>query len=905
MVWPACHYQPAVRHVNQNRSCSFNVQASTRPALAALLLSAAIVCGCSGPRPTDDDLADNGNENEQTIDPNSGAVRGVLTVLPQETRSSVVEQEPNDTVNDAGIAIPIEAGTRLELMGDLSVSNGDRSDSFLVQAGPASTLTVQAVLSFDFNPENPLESNFALGLSDLQSELCSLGVDEQLFSQCVNTERNPEVAAFDFSGTLGLTVQALSGAGSYILGLEFSDASAPLFAGNNTATAVGQHEQVHAGAAPAPSPGNASGELLVKFDRALGKKARLTMIEQHGLEVLQESPSGVYLLRPRAAHQLPPIARMVDTIRIIQAVGAQPGVRVAEPNYRYYPVREPDDEYYSLQWHYDMIYLPDAWDLTVGSSDVTIAVIDTGILADHPDFEGRFIPGFDFISDPDSARDGDGIDDDPTDNGDLSGGPARSSYHGTHVTGTVGAATDNGLFVAGVTWGCRILPLRALGVGGGTSFDIAEAIRYAAQIENVSGELPDDPADVINLSIATPAGSSPSTIMREAIAEAVAQGVVVVAAAGNDNSSLPAYPGGYDEVICVAACDPQLQRAPYSNFGSTIDMVAPGGNLSTEVTGDGQPDGVLSLLGIDIDAQLEFTLSFQHGTSMASPHVAGVVGLMKSVNPGLTVDEVREILAQTALEIDGGTDLGAGLLNAAGAVNEAALRSGQPTPAQPRLSLSAATLDFGTSLDQLTVQVTNTGGGILEIEEVSAETFIDDGWLTAAALSGSGASNISAIEVTVDRTELTTGSYAGRVRVAAAAIADQLIDVQMRVGQDNVVQDLMFVVAIDAQTRITIAQDVTDATRNFAFQISGLPPNRYKIYAGTDRDGDDQICDLGELCGGFPSAIVANEVLIEAGATAADIDFPVGELIFEPQMAQKVAPPVLRILDRSHFRPIE
>ena len=170
----------------------------------------------------------------------------------------------------------------------------------------------------------------------------------------------------------------------------------------------------------------------------------------------------------------------------------------------------------------------------------------------------------------------------------MSGGPGVSSFHGTHVTGILGAATDNGLDVAGVTWECPIMPVRALGVGGGSSFDIGEAVRYAAGIANVSGELPDTPATVINMSIATTAGSPPSSLMGNAIAEAVAKGIVVVVAAGNDGSSLPAYPAAFPVSISVAACIAHQGRRRRTRSFQTIsaptcrvrarDRVARGGS---------------------------------------------------------------------------------------------------------------------------------------------------------------------------------------------------------------------------------------------------------------------------------------------------------------------------------------
>lgn len=860
--------------------------------VVVVVLGAASFMGCGDPDPgacgdSDDPCAE------------TGSISGVVAVLAQATRSTMTEQEPNDTFEDVGVPIVVEAGTRLEIFGELSSSSSDLTDSFLFQVTSAAGLKVRAILSFDFNPQDPAENNLALGISDGSSANCTIGPESQSFVQCVDTDKNPEVSIFEVSGDFGLAIRAVAGEPGYVLGLEFFAAGSSarhekiLRQIADESTAENLSEEQLPGRAFIPS------EVLLTFETQVTEDQSRDLIARNGLILLQKSPSGVYRCR-RSAGKSSRYARLGDTLRTVEALQAVTGVRLVEPNYRYYPARLPNDEHIELQWNYPLINLPEAWDLTVGSADVIIAVVDTGILGDHPDISDRLIQGYDFISDPNSSRDGDGLDGDPTDDGDLSGGPGNSSYHGTHVTGILGASTDNGLDIAGVTWACPIMPVRALGVGGGSSFDIGEAIRYAAGIDNVSGLTPDRPANIINLSIATPAGSLPSLLMGNAIREAVAKGVVVVAAAGNESSSLPAYPAGFAETIGVAACDAQLELAPYSNFGSTIDLTAPGGNLSADLTGDGFGDGVLSLIGIETNGALDLTLSFQHGTSMATPHISGVLALMLSVNAELTPSELLEILKQTAIDVGPtgpDTFFGAGVVNAAAAVLEASVRAGQQTPSEPRLSLSTSTLDFGTSQDQLTVQITNTGGGILDVTAVTAEEFIAAGWLAIEQQATSGNTNVSGITARVDRNGLNEGTYVGRITVSAAGLDNEVIDVQMRVGEAAVTTELIFVVAVDAVTRETIAQDVTSAERGFAFEISNLAPNAYKIYAGTDRDQDDQICDLGELCGGFPSAIVANEVTVQAGETISEISFPLGDIIFEPQTARRAKLQTIHLLD--------
>ncbi len=202
----------------------------------------------------------------------------------------------------------------------------------------------------------------------------------------------------------------------------------------------------------------------------------------------------------------------------------------AEPNYIRRAQRSPSDELFGRQWHYSMINLPGAWDTTTGNANVIVAVIDTGVLFNHPDLAARLTEtGYDFVSDPDSAMDGDGIDPDPSDA--AAQNPGTGIFHGSHVAGTIAAQTNNGVGVAGVGWNTRVMPVRALGKGGnGSNYDIMEAVKYAAGLPNDSGKVPAQKADIINLSLS---GTSPSDWEQEVLDEVRAEGIIVVAAAGN------------------------------------------------------------------------------------------------------------------------------------------------------------------------------------------------------------------------------------------------------------------------------------------------------------------------------------------------------------------------------------
>src|SRR3989344_3731664 len=375
----------------------------------------------------------------------------------------------------------------------------------------------------------------------------------------------------------------------------------------------------------------------------------------------------------------------MDTIRAVQALRARADVAEADLNYIRRPLFVPNDVMYSRQWNYPLIRLPQAWDITTGTpatGQVIVAVIDTGVVLSHPDLAGQLIQGYDFISNLTNAQDGNGIDPNADDPGDGLI-PGSSSFHGTHVAGTVAASTNNGTGVAGVSWGARIMPLRVLGTQGGTSYDIIQAVRYAARLPNDSGTLPVQRADIINLSLGSSAFSQSE---QSEYTAARNQGVIIIAAAGNENTSRLLYPASYDGVVSVGAVGLNSAKAPYSNIGAALDVVAPGGDATSDLNGDGFPDGILSTLATDASGAIVNTYQYYEGTSMAAPHMAGVAALMKAVHPGLTPLQLDLELASGGSTQDlgdpGRDDIfGHGLIDAVKAVQRAqALAGGSSSP---------------------------------------------------------------------------------------------------------------------------------------------------------------------------------------------------------------------------------
>lgn len=297
----------------------------------------------------------------------------------------------------------------------------------------------------------------------------------------------------------------------------------------------------------------------------------------------------------------------------------------------------PNDTFYSYQWHYPLIRLPQAWEYTTGSKNVRIAVIDTGVQLDHPDLIANLDAdgGYDFVNDKRSSYDDEG--------------------HGTHVAGTIGAVGNNNLGITGVMWDVTMVPIKALDHEGyGYSTDIANAILYAAGLTTYL--VNPNPVDIINLSL----GGGYSHLMEDAIQHACNAGVLVVAATGNENTPFLSYPAALETVIAVGATDfnggDPPNRAYYSNYGNGLDIMAPGGDMRYDLTNHGYADGVLST-GLGTQYQ------FMQGTSMACPHVVGVIGLMLS--HGINKNDVKDILCKTAIPMGQHNDFehGHGLIN--------------------------------------------------------------------------------------------------------------------------------------------------------------------------------------------------------------------------------------------------
>ena len=425
--------------------------------------------------------------------------------------------------------------------------------------------------------------------------------------------------------------------------------------------------------------------IIVKFKDTAGSLS--TDAQQTRAAEALSSRSGMTLRYMRTMIDNAQVLELSERLPLeqVQALSQQlmtlPEVEYAEPDKIFHYTLTPNDPQYTNQWNYKGtwgINAPAAWNITTGLSTTVVAVVDTGI-TNHTDLSGRTVPGYDFISDVPTANDGNGRDNNPSDPGDWVSNadtqtPAftdcnveNSSWHGTHVAGTIGANSNNGVGVAGINWNARILPVRVLGKCGGFLSDIADGTRWAAGLPVSGVPANPNPAKVINISIGGPGACSAT--YQNAINSVVAAGAIVVVAAGNESTNASnSEPGNCNGVITVGATAIDARQSYYSNYGPTVDISAPGGDFHVD-------SGVLSTVntGTTVPASDSYA-SFQ-GTSMAAPHVTGVVSLMLARNPYLTPTQVLQILQSTAKAFPassncyGTSNCGAGIVDAAAAVN--------------------------------------------------------------------------------------------------------------------------------------------------------------------------------------------------------------------------------------------
>lgn len=392
-------------------------------------------------------------------------------------------------------------------------------------------------------------------------------------------------------------------------------------------------------------------EIIVGFSRDVDFAEQIDSLESEGYQLIDSSREGNYVTvrLPEAAAE-----NYEEQAKFFNKFKNRPEVRYVESNqsYQLLSITYPDDTYYSYQWNYPQIRLPQAWNSVTGSDDVRVAVLDTGVNSSHPDLYGRVdeSDGYNVVADNNDYFDDIG--------------------HGSHVAGIIAAATDNNQGVAGVLWNSSIIPVKVMENRSGTWSNIAEGIYYASGLT----EDPEisQPVDIINLSLG---GLNESQAVKEAVQAAREKGVILVASAGNSGDSRLLYPAKYEGVISVGAVDYNYPEEPnladYSNYSPDLNMLAPGGDKSVDSSNRGWNDSILSTFSDDIDS---YGYEFMEGTSMSAPHICGVIGLMLANGIPRDDELILEILQKTSIKLEDipeDIDIGeAGLVNAYWALHQ-------------------------------------------------------------------------------------------------------------------------------------------------------------------------------------------------------------------------------------------
>ena len=482
-------------------------------------------------------------------------------------------------------------------------------------------------------------------------------------------------------------------------------------------------------ATPAVMPDFVPGEILVKF-KANATEAEIGFTHAaFGAEAIYTSPY--------AGFQRVKIHSGRSEFAMVALYEALPSVEYAELNTICRATGVPNDPYYSYQWHFPMINMADAWDVSTGSG-VVVAILDSGVAYENypipsheagtvasgvtqyvkaPDLAGTsFVSGYDFI------------------NGDSH--PNDNNSHGTHVAGTIAQTTNNGTGVAGVAYNASIMPVKVLDYSGsGSAAALADGLYFVAN----------NGADVANMSLSWASGYDPGTTVHNAITAAYNAGVVLVAAAGNEGVSTVSYPAAYSEVIAVGAVRYDENLSYYSQYGSGIEIVAPGGDVTIDQNGDGYNDGVLQMTFSGYSNYYNkanptsFSYYFFQGTSMASPHIAGVVALMIA-NGASGVENIRTTLQDTAKDLGANgydTTYGHGLVDAA-----AALGGGQPAdttaPNPDPMTWASGPAATGTTTITMTATSATDASGVEYFFDCLTTGGHDSGWQNGTTYVDSG-----------------------------------------------------------------------------------------------------------------------------------------------------------------------
>lgn len=481
-----------------------------------------------------------------------------------------------------------------------------------------------------------------------------------------------------------------------------------LLQNNSLANATGKSQQIKNKPENKAVNSYREGELIVGFNKKINSNYIKNLTKKHNNKISDKiAKLNVYLVKVKG-----------DVKKEAKKYLKDKGVKFAEPNYNAKALAIPNDSLFDQQWSLQKILAPPAWDIERGESNpVIIAIADTGVSKNHPDVNDKLVPGYDFINNDSDADDDEG--------------------HGTHVAGIATAETNNSEGVAGISWGAKIMPVKVLdSTGGGTYLTVAKGIIYAA----------DNGAKVINLSLG---GSGYSQTEKDAVDYAYNKGCTIIAAAGNSNDNTYYYPASLENVISVAATDSQDKRALFSTYNNKVDIAAPGvGILSSTLNGKYES---------------------WSGTSMATPHVAGLAALIISKNPDYVPSQVEQVMKNTADDVNSDTYPGYDIYLGEGRINLSKALGGDsdcppPEPTIPSVVIKNPTngqLISGIVTVEATVDDTKSGNANI----VEAEYKIDNNPpVLMSAKDGAFDSSVEDVIVEIDADGLSNGTHSISVR---------------------------------------------------------------------------------------------------------------------------------------------
>jgi serine protease len=587
---------------------------------------------------------------------------------------------------------------------------------------------------------------------------------------------------------------------------------------------------------------------------------------------------------------------VVDTVAYAKQLAASGAFEYAEPvrlehNQALVGAYPPNDRSYPLQrWHYEMLQLPAAMTrlLALPSQPTRrplVAVIDTGVFGSHPDLAPQIEDGFSFISVNRAGDNNQLSPEDPATNAE------RPSWHGSHVSGTVAAQSFDGVGAAGVAPMATLMPLRVFassgrGVGA-NSYDITQAILYAAGLDNGSGRRAPRRADVINLSLGS--GGACPTYYQDVITQALAQGTIVVVAAGNDArndqglSAPVGSPANCLGVIAVAALDAGRKPSYYSNSGTEIKVAAPGGDSNVSTTGNGAVDAIYSTTAtFDANGARQASVTGLQGTSMAAPHVAGVMALMRYVNPAITPAQIQSLFTQGRLTVDvnvNGFDTftGYGLIDSSKAIDAALeLAGGSPPPAAGVVLALPSSIDFGAIRTDADIELRLSGASSERVLSVTSSSPA----ISVAATSVDAVTRLGSYRLAVNRSALTVGTLSAKLTVVTTARTFSVPLSVQKTASGASTADLgrVYVLALDPVTGKTLAQASVNASNGrYTWSISGLKVSTVNILAGTDTNSDNLLCDQGEACGAYPN-LSSSLPVIEVNSNMNNLDFTIAPI---------------------------